>query len=137
MENKIDRDTAEVEFNRWALTWDIDTDVDNMSEEDEKSFQAAKRLVIRGLMDGSFCVNDEGDLNYKTKFSKNFEPGEVQLKISRADILSMDRYKDQQSMHKIQAYLATLAGLPTKAMSNIDPRDQKRLRGPVLLFLGS
>ena len=135
--DKISLEVAGNEFDRWAGAWDIDTSVESMSDDDARSFEAAKRPLIRGLMDGSFTVNDEGNLDYRLKFTKRDEETTLSLNIDRADILEMDKYKDRQSMHKLNAYLASLVGMPAKYVSSLDPRDQKRLRGPVLLFLGS
>lgn len=134
--DKLAADAAKVEFERFANAWDLDLDTSEMTEEDEKSLQDAKRPILRGLCRGDIRVTDDGDLSIDLKFGK--KKGEtVEVKIDRADMLVMDRFKDKQNFHKLNAYVATLCGQPPKFYAMLDPRDQKRVRAPVQLFLGS
>ena len=133
-EDKITAEMADKEFERFAEAWDLDLDASNMTEEDEKSLADAKRPIVRGIMRGDIRVVDSGDLDIELRFGKS--AGEtVDLRIDRADMLAMDKYKDRQNVHKLNAYVASLCGKSAKFYGTLDPRDQKRLRAPVMLFL--
>lgn len=136
-EDKMSTKVAEAEFNRFAELWDIDTDESSMGEDDVESYEKAKRPLIRGFKAGWLTCDEEGALTFQLRFSKKSDIKSITLDLSRADVLTMDKYKEKQSMHKLQAYMATLAGIPNNKLANIDSRDQKVMRGPILLFLGS
>ncbi len=133
-EDKITAEMAEQEFERFAKAWDLDLDTADMDEEDEKSLADAKRPILRGIRLGFIRVDDNGDLEIDLQFGT--KAGEkVSLQVNRADLLVMDKYKNKESVHKLNAYVSSLAGESPKFYSRLDPRDQKRIRAPVMLFL--
>ncbi len=130
-------EVANSEFARFADLWDIDTNVDSMTEDDIDSFEKAKRPLIRGFSEGWLTCDDEGILTFELQYSKKADFSKVSLDPAKADVLSMDKYKDRQNMHKLKAYMATMAGRTVNKLADLDSRDEKRIRGPILLFLGS
>ena len=136
---KMPIEMAEQEFDRFAELWDIDVDSSSMTEDDLDSFNRAKRPLVRGFRDGWLICDDEGVLTFTLKFSKKLlEQGTSKIKLdpAKADVLSMDKFKDRESMHKLRAYMAAMAGMAPRLFGNIDGRDEKRIRGAILLFLG-
>lgn len=59
MEIKIERKTAEIEFNDFCEMWDIDNDVSIMSEEDKEGFEKQKNTIIKAIMQGRLTINKE------------------------------------------------------------------------------
>ncbi|MCP4677091.1 MAG: hypothetical protein GY854_16565, partial [Deltaproteobacteria bacterium] len=45
-------EVADDEFDRFAAAWDLDTDVDTMSEEDVDGFSQNSRKIVRQIMNG-------------------------------------------------------------------------------------
>lgn len=139
-ENKLTQEVAEQEFERMAEIWDIDTDESGFDEDDLESFIKAKKPLIKSLMDGSLVVDEDGNATFTLRWSKKLmENGTetITLDPSRPDVLVMDKFKERETMHKMRAYIASMASKPLRIIGQIDPRDEKRLRGAVLLFLGS
>lgn len=135
-ENRIAPEMAEKEFEDFAELWDIDTDEGSMGEEDLESYEKAKRSIVRGFSKGWLTRDEEGALTFEL-LKPMGDVTSITLDLARADTLSMDKYKDKQGMHKLKAYMASMAGTTVQKLAKLDTRDEKRLRGPILLFLGS
>ena len=111
-----------------------------MDEDDLESYKKAQRPLLRGFMQGWLTRDDAGVLTFQLDFSpKLTEKGIVSLSLdpAKADVLTMDKYKERQSMHKMKAYMATMTGKSVNILAGLDARDEKRMRGAILLFLGS
>ena len=135
-EDKLSPEMAEKEFERFADLWDIDIDLKSMGEDDLESYEKAKRPLIRGFVKGWLTLGDEGELTFEL-IKPMGDITSLTLDVARADVLAMDKFKDKQSMHKLKAYMASMVGSTVQKLASLDPRDEKRIRGPILLFLGS
>lgn len=137
MEIKIERKTAEIEFNDFCEMWDIDNDVSTMSEEDKEGFEKQKNTIIKAIMQGRLTINKEDrTLNYiVSEFSE--KSGE-ELKIRRlkgADYMSMDNYKEKENVHKMYSVIGNMIGRDPKFISNLDGADSKLLQAVMILFI--
>ena len=137
MEIKIERKTAEIEFNDFCEMWDIDNDVSIMSEEDKEGFEKQKNTIIKAIMQGRLTINKEDrTLNYiVSEFSE--KSGE-ELKIRRlkgADYMSMDNYKEKENVHKMYSVIGNMIGRDPKFISNLDGADSKLLQAIMILFI--
>ncbi|MEI0797590.1 hypothetical protein R4Q14_04585 [Brachyspira intermedia] len=137
MEIKIERKTAEIEFNDFCEMWDIDNDVSIMSEEDKEGFEKQKNTIIKAIMQGRLTINKEDrTLNYiVSEFSE--KSGE-ELKIRRlkgADYMSMDNYKEKENVHKMYSVIGNMIGRDPKFISNLDGADSKLLQAVMILFI--
>ena len=138
MEERIEIEVAEKEFDRFAKEWDIDSDLAAMSIEDKSSFESQKKRIIKEIQLGNAVIDEEGSVGYTLKHPKdNSSLTELIFKVSRGNKAVMDQYKDRELMHKTMAYIGTLAGHPPKVMFNLDPRDQKFGEAIAVLFLAS
>ena len=136
MDIQICAEVAEQEFERFLGIWDINGDTSGMTEEDLASFEPIKKRIIEGIKRGAVTIGESGEFLYTLREPRG-ELDTLELKVQRANLLVMDSYKDKQTMHKLNAYIGSLAGQPPKTISGLDPRDQKTVRGVALLFLGS
>jgi len=135
---KINLKTAEAEFLRFVEAWDIDADLEDMEVEDQKSFEDQKRRIVKAIKKGRAIISDDG----KTVEYKLLEPvhdhTSIKMKIPRgSSFMAMDRYKEKQQIHKMNAFMASSSGLPVQVFSNMDGRDLKFCMGIALLFLAS
>jgi hypothetical protein len=135
--NKIPRDMAEAEFERFAEYWDIDTDVDSMSPEDKDSFEGQKSRIIRAVMSGRAVVESTGELTYTLREAVgNHE--KITFKMPKGEaFIEMDKHKERQSMHKVATLVSKMTGVHSSLLSRFNGNDMKFCLGFAGLFLGS
>ena len=98
--NKIDRETAGAEFDRWAEECEIDVDVE--SEEDIKAVATFKDKFVKRAMAGRLVFNDEeGRLEFTPKGAEET----LNFSEPMGDLLNARQKKDTD----IQAARRTLA----------------------------
>jgi hypothetical protein len=87
-EFKIDKETAEIEFNNFCERWDIDNDIESLSDEDKTGFESQKSQIIKAIKKGRLSVNDDGTLNYTfSDFSEKLKGESITIKqIGRAHV---------------------------------------------------
>ena len=133
----IDLETAEREFARFVDEWDIDDNVDAMSGEDRESFEQIQNRIIRQVVKGNATIDAEGNIAYTLKHPKG-STTQIEFKVPGGDAyIAMDKFKDRQSMHKLNAFMGVMTKLPPAIFGNMDGRDIKFCQGVTSLFLGS
>ena len=134
---KIAHEVAQDEFDRFAVAWDLDTDIDTMTEEDADGFNQNKRKIVRQIMNGRAVINDDGDIDY-TLFRPVGQLESVLLKRpgGRA-YLAMDRAKEGRSVTKFNNMIGEAIGQVPTVISRMDGIDVKFLQAVYTLFLGS
>ena len=138
-EAKIDPQTAASEFSRWADAWELDADVASMTEEDRTSFESLQRRLTRAISKGSLVVSEDGEtLRYALLKPKvtGIEGLACNMPTGRA-VLGWDRYKERESIHKLNAFMASMCGTEPAIFSGMDGRDLKVIQAVAQLFLGS
>lgn len=139
-EYKIDKETAERDFERFCEDWDIDTDVDDLDSEDKEDFKRLKKKIIKKIRQGNLVYNDDETFSYTLiKPIPNTPDGNI-LTISRTKgqaLLAMDNYKDRQTIHKSNVILAAMIKMPVAFISKMDGIDLKILQSIQTLFLVS
>lgn len=108
-EFKVDAETAEQEFQRFADAMDLDLDPAGMDEEDRTSFEKMKRRITRAVQEGSLVFNDDGEAVYtpqKAK-SKHKEPITFHERTG-ASLMAMDGQKKNRDVAKTYAVMASM-----------------------------
>ena len=135
---RVAPEVAQMEFDRFAREWDIDSDLGAMSLEDKASFESQKNRIIKEICAGQATIDDDGNVSYTLKHPKEGSAlVELIFKVTRGNKAVMDQYKERELMHKTMAYIGTLVGQPPKVMFGLDPRDQKFGEAIAVLFLAS
>lgn len=128
---------AESEFKRFVDEWDIDDNMEAMSGEDRESFEQVQRRVIIQIQKRNATVDEEGTITYTLKHPKG-STTEIVFKVPGGDAyMAMDKFKERQSMHKLNAFMGVMTKLPAPLFSNMDGRDIKFCQAVTTLFLGS
>jgi len=135
--NKIDRETAESEFDTFCENNEIEHDEAAMNDDEKTSFNAIKKRFIKACMAGR--VEVEGtSLKYTIS---NFAPegfrGDV-LTLKRPGghaFSAMDGFKDDRSIGRQIAFMSAMAGKEQKYFSKIDGSDWKFIQDISTLFL--
>ena len=136
-ENKESNFVHESEFDRWAEAWEIDTDVDNMTEEDRDGFRTEKGKLIKAMKRGRLVYDDDKDVLIYTTCKKD-EPENIEIARPKGDgLMAMDKYKDREGVHKTYAVLGQMTKKSPAFFSGLDGIDLKPFLSVVSLFLAS
>lgn len=132
---KVDLEMAEDEFNAWAEDWEIDTDTEDMNDEDKTGFNTQKLKLIRAMRFGRLEYDREDET---LKYTGKHKEGEVKIKRpGGAALMAMDKYKDREGVHMQYAVLAAMTGKSSGYFSSLDGIDLKPYMAVVALFLAS
>lgn len=135
--NIINQESAELEFEKFCESWDIDHDESSFNEEEKIDYDRLKRQIIRSIKKGRLIVRDDGSLTYIiSKFSKDHAGQELNFEMPDGkDILSMNGYKENHEVSKNFAMLASVVGKPPQFFSKLKTIDINVLQAVVMLFL--
>ncbi len=137
MSEKIALEVVEKEFERFAAEWDIDSNSAGMSDEDRESFEPHKKRIVRGIQEGYIVIGDDGDPTYTLRKPKGETTTITFYVPSGAAYMEMDKYKDRQLVHKMNAFMGSMTKQAPAFFSNMDGRDLKVCQAVVALFMGS
>ena len=133
---KIDEKTAEIEFNNFCEMWSIDNDTNEMNEEDKANFEKQKSILVKAFRKGRLILDRENRSLIYTISEHSEKAGEtIVLKgMKGSDLMAADRYKKDDSVHQVQAVIASIARLPVSYISSLDMRDVIVLQTCMILF---
>lgn len=138
MENKISKELAIEEFNKWADQLGIDYDVDSMNDEDKAEFEKIQRPVIRAIQSGD-CVINNTSLEYTIKECDgvDFLSGkQIVIEKPKGKIcMGLDGYKDTQNARRLNGAMGVMTGLDSGIFPKLDMKDYSFFRSVVTLFL--
>lgn len=134
---KIDKETAEDEFQRFCDDWEIDSDTSGMSEDDQTGFESQKSQIVKAIRLGRMIINNDRTLTYIfSDFSDKNKGEEIIIKRPKgSSYMEMDGFKDNQLIRKTYSVLAAMTGKEVRYFSNIDGGDLKPLQAVITLFL--
>lgn len=121
---KVDAESAELEFERFADLQDLDLDTSVMDDEDKKSFDDAKRKVILAIQKGALIFDDDGLPVFTPIRSEDKTPIKFR-EPSGSTVTAMDRRKKGEDMAKTIAALAQLTQEVPQRYNNMSLRDLK------------
>ena len=133
MTDKVAREVAENEFNRFITSMDIDADPEDMDDDDFKGFNAQKNRVVKAIQKGSLLINEDGEPVFTPQCVDNANPitfGEP----SGGTIMAMDgKGKAVKDMFTVMGEITkTSAGY----FGKMKMRDLKVCMAVATLFLG-
>jgi hypothetical protein len=135
--SKIDNETAVNEFKRFAEAWEIDTETENMNTDSKEDFLGHKKKILNAIQRGRLIFNDDGTLQYTLQYPME---GVDSLLINRpngAALIEIDRYKEQEGMHRLFGVFGVMVSKPPVTFSKMDGIDLKPLMSLTSLFLAS
>jgi len=126
MENKIDRETAESEFDRFVDEMDLDLDTSQMDAEDLASFNKHKSKIIRAVERGSLIINENGEAVYtpSNKRSKSQDPITFHERTG-ASLMAMDGKKRGHEVAKTYAVMADMCKVHPSVFAGLAGTDVK------------
>lgn len=129
------RDVAEKEFEDFCEEMDLDHDVAAMNEEDAKGFAELKETIIRALMGGRLCFNENSEPVLKAARSNIANPL-VFREPSGADYMAMDRQKSGKDVSKMISLMDSVTKSTPGTCSKLKGKEFKIAQAIMQLFMG-
>ena len=135
MEQKVGREVAEAEFERFVDTMDLDVDETRMDGEDRTSYRDLKERILRAIEHGHLVVDEKGQPVYTPRAGTQAQPI-IFHEPTGASFMAMDSKKKDQNVAKMYAVMADMTHLDAKVFASMAARDLKICQALVTLFLG-
>lgn len=134
---KIDKKTAELEFDNFCEMWDIDNDIDSMSEEDKEGFNRQKTTLVKAIRQGRLILDKEKKTLLYTISEYSEKAGEqvVIRRMRGEDLMNSDKYKEGELIRKTYAIISSMTHLPISYIASLDTSDLKVLQTCMILFM--
>jgi hypothetical protein len=125
-ENKVAREVAEQEFERFAEEMDLDLDTSSMDAEDLTAFNKQKGRLIRAIERGSLVINENGEAVYTpaNPGSKHQDPITFHERTG-ASLMAMDGKKKGHDVAKTYAVMADMCKVHPSTFAGLKGTDVK------------
>ena len=126
MEQKIDAETAQVEFDRFTDSMDLDFDTGLMDSEDLTAFTKQKTRILLAIQGGSLVINDNGEAVYTPSRpgSKHTEAITFHERTG-ASLMAMDGKKKNHDVAKTYAVMADMCRVHPSVFAGLVGTDVK------------
>lgn len=125
-EQKVGRDVAVQEFERFAEAMDLDFDESIMDDDDISNFIKTKNRVLRAIQYGDLVINEGGEAVYTPTNAKSkiTEPITFHERTGAA-VMAMDGKKKGHDVAKTYAVMADMCRVPPKVFAGLVGIDGK------------
>ena len=126
MTEKVAKEVAENEFDRFVESMDLDVDTSGMDAEDLTAFNKQKGRIIRAVQSGSLIFNDDGEAVYtpQHKNTKHKEPITFHERTG-ASLMAMDGKKKNHDVAKTYAVMADMCKVHPSTFAGMVGTDVK------------
>jgi hypothetical protein len=133
-EPKIAQEFAEQEFDRFLNAMDLDIQLKGMDDEDRKSFEEAKRKLVRAMQKGSLVIDEKGQPVFTPQLG---DTAPITFKEpTGAVLMTMDQKKKDHDVAKMMVTMAAMTGVNMQRFAKMEGRDIKICLAIATLFLG-
>lgn len=133
--DKLSKDVAEAEFNRFGEMMDLDFNVDMMDVDDLKGFNNQKNRVVSAIQAGALVVTDIGEPVFTPQRTPEFKEAITFHEPTGATFISMDKKKAGQDMGKLYTIMQEMTGVHAGQLSKLRGSDAKVCQAVLALFL--
>jgi hypothetical protein len=117
MTDKIDRQVAEEDFERWADINGLLLSYDGMDTNELAENTKYRELIIRSIVDGSSIIHDDGTAEFTPRVSPNKNP--ITFHHGAFEhLLVTDKRKEHQLAGKVVTSMASLTRQPPSRFSS-------------------
>jgi len=126
IDEKVSREVAEQEFDRFVEEMDLDLDTSSMDTEDRTQFDKQKRRILKAIMRGDLVINAEGEAVYTpaNPRSKYLDPITFHERTG-ASMMAMDGKKKNHDVAKTYAVLADMCRVHPNVFAGLAGTDVK------------
>ncbi|AAQ96545.1 hypothetical protein [Vibrio phage VP16C] len=128
IEYKVDRETAEAEFDQMCDVMGVETDEDIMAKDDREDFAKHKERVIKSIMRGVVVLNDGVPTVHCSDGDK------VTFKEPKGGAMIQPMKKNEDELNRIYKIAGTLTG-GTAHLAKRHMRDYRPLLSLTSLFI--
>lgn len=135
-ENKINREMAESEFDRFMETMGVEYDESTLDAESISEFKAHRERIVKAIERGSFVVNDEGEGVFTPEKTQLPDGGKITFHEPTGEtVQATDNGKAGKPVAKIHYALAQLTKQPVQTFVKLHMKDYKVCQSVITLFL--
>ena len=136
MAEVVDRETAELEFNKWAAAMDLTAKLDpaTLDDADRKEVATEKRRLVDAIMDGRLVVNDKGEFVFTPVTEERPQPI-LFSEPSGAALMAIDKAGERENVRKSFNVLAEITGQNVPRYARMKNRDLSVCTAILILFL--
>lgn len=132
MDNVIDKETAEAEFERFCEMADLDLD-EALDEEEKSTLENLRRTFVKAVMRGRLVINEKGEAEYTPE-----QGGVITFHEVRGEtLLASDSVKQGKDIARMFAMLGSMTRQPPARFAKMPMRDFKVCKAVFLLFMSS
>jgi len=131
---KVARDAAQADFDRFIEKMDLDVEPEGMDDEDLQAFKSAERVMSRAIRKGRLVVNAEGEPIYTPVMGASKDPI-IFHEPKGSTYSAMDQKKKGHDISKMFASMAEMTQTSAVTFENMHGRDLKVCQAIVTLFL--
>jgi len=134
MADKIAREVAEAEFQRFADMMDLDVDTSDMTEEDRQAFEQQRDRLLAAIQAGALVINEEGEPVFTPTRTADAAPITFR-EPTGASLMAMDKRKKTEDIAKLYAAMADMSGSHPSTFARMKMADLKIAMAITTLFL--
>ena len=106
---KVDKESANVEFDRFAESMDLDLDTNDMDSEDLTAFNKQKKKIVTAIQKGALMVNDNGEAVYTPQNPRSKRQDAITFhERTGASLMAMDGKKKNHDAVKMYAMMGDM-----------------------------
>ena len=134
MTQKVGKDVAQSEFERFVTAMALDISTDGMSPDDIRSLEKTQKTFLDAVMNGSLVVNDKGEPVF-TPVASSPSSAITFAEPTGAALIARDQKKKDHDVEKSIATLAQMTNEPEARYRAMPNRDLRVCTSIMLLFL--
>ncbi len=134
-DNKIAKEVAEAEFDRFADLMDLDVNTEGMSADEKRDFTVQRDRLVRVIQSGALVINGNGEPVYTPQRAEGDVNPITFNEPTGASYLAMDRKKVGEDMGKLFSTMADVTGQSAGLFSKMKNSDLKVCIAIITLFL--
>ena len=133
----VAKEQAELEFTNFAEAMDIDIDIEDMDQDDLKSFYALKKRIIKSIMNGSLTFTDNNEPIFTPQRESSGDKTPITFYEPKGSVLlSMDKMGKNKDVNKMFGLMGEMSKTSASRFSKLAMPDFNVCQGIVTLFLG-
>ena len=132
---KVNKDVALAEFDRFTSAMDLDVATVDMDQDDLKTFNEIKSKIVNAMIDDRLVINEKGEPVF-TPTGMDESNALTFYEPTGAVLMSMDRRKEGQDMGKMFVLMSAMTKSTDSVFSTMPNRDIKVCSAIVAVFLG-
>lgn len=132
---KVAKEVAEAEFERFADVMDLDLDPADMDEDDKKGLTQQRNRVVSAIQSGALVINESGEPVFTPVRTPGVEPLTFH-EPTGASLMAMDRKKKTEDVGKMYALMGEITKTHANTFAKMKMSDLKVCQAVTTLFLG-